>query len=148
MSLQDLYQSLILDHNRRPRNFGAMEGADREVQGRNPLCGDELTLWLRFEGETIADVRFVGSGCAISKASASVMTQAVKGKTTGEAEALFARFHDLVTGRVTGEAAGLPPSLTAFGGVSKFPIRVKCASLAWHALRNGLDGRSPVVSTE
>ena len=138
--LDDLYQSLILDHNRRPRNLGPLEDANRRQQGRNPLCGDECTLWLRVEDDVIADVRFVGTGCAISKASASVLTTVVKGRTTAEARALFDRFHDLVTGRAA-DAAGmpeLPRSLAAFGGVSRFPMRVKCATMAWHALRAAL----------
>ena len=145
--LTDLYQSIILDHNRAPRNYGAMEGADRRAEGRNPLCGDELTVWLRLDGETIADVSFVGSGCAISKASASLMTAAVKGKTRAEAEALFERFHRLVTGKATAEEAGLPRSLAAFSGVSRFPVRVKCASLSWHALRSALGGPASAVAT-
>ena len=140
-SLDELYQSLILDHNRRPRNWGAMAGADREERARNPLCGDEVTLWLRLDGDTIADVRFEGVGCAISKASASVMTTAVKGKTVPEAEALFTRFHELVTGRGGETGEGLPSSLRAFAGVARFPVRVKCASMAWHALHAALRPR-------
>ena len=132
--LTDLYQEVILDHNRRPRNFGEMPGADRRREGRNPLCGDELTLWLKLDGDTIADVSFVGKGCAISKASASIMTTLVKGKTRGEAEAMFETFHAMVTGRGT-EA---PKSMQVFAGVAQFPVRVKCASLAWHALHSAL----------
>ena len=144
MALDDLYQSLILDHNRRPRNLGPLEDATREARGRNPLCGDEVTIWLRMDGETISDVRFVGSGCAISKASASIMTTVVKGHTVAEASALFERFHDLVTGQLEGDAAaGLPRSFAAFAGVSRFPMRVKCASMAWHALRQALAGDPP-----
>lgn len=154
MSLDDLYQSLILDHNRRPRNHGPLAGADREVHGHNPLCGDQVTIRLRMDGATIADVRFEGSGCAISRASASMMTTAVKGRTTAQALALFDRFHELVTGvapasadagtgGATAAAAGddvveLPPGLAAFAGVARFPMRVKCASMAWHALRSAL----------
>jgi len=137
--LDDLYQSLILDHNRRPRNLGPLEDANRTARGRNPLCGDECTLWLRVDGETIADVRFVGTGCAISKASASVLTTVVKGKTTAEAGELFERFHALVTGHPVA-GAELPRSLAAFAGVARFPMRVKCASMAWHALRSALAG--------
>ena len=128
--LDDLYQSLILDHHRRPRNLGPLEDANREQRGRNPLCGDECTLWLRVEDDVIADVRFVGTGCAISQASASVLTTVVKGRTTGEAEALFERFHGAVTGRPGATLDGLPRSLAAFGGVARFPMRVKCATMA------------------
>ena len=135
--LDDLYQSLILDHNRRPRNVGPLEGANRTARGRNPLCGDECTLWLKVEGETIEAVRFVGSGCAISRASASVLTTVVQGRTTAEAATLFDRFHALVTGQAA-DAEGLPRSLAAFAGVARFPMRVKCASMAWHALRAAL----------
>jgi nitrogen fixation NifU-like protein len=145
----ELYQSIILDHNRRPRNFGEMKGADRRVEGRNPLCGDQLTVWLRLDGDVISDVSFAGSGCAISKASASMMTAAVKGKTRDEADALFSRFHQLVTGKL--DAPARDPSLgslIAFSGVSKFPVRVKCASLSWHAMRAALAGRNDAVTTE
>ena len=145
--LSELYQSLILDHSRRPRNYGPLAGADREAQGRNPLCGDELTLQLRLDGDAIADVGFVGQGCAISKASASVMTAAVKGKSVAEADALFERFHGLVTGTITPEGAALSPSLTAFAGVARFPMRVKCASLAWHALQRALHAEAPAAGT-
>ena len=146
--LTELYQSIILDHNRRPRNYREMEGADRRAEGRNPLCGDELTLWLRFEDGRIADASFRGSGCAISKASASLMTAAVKGKTRAEVDALFEQFHRLVLGQ-----AGSPPDpalggLVAFSGVSRFPIRVKCASLPWHTLRSALSGDAAQVTTE
>lgn len=143
-NLSDLYQSLILDHSRRPRNFGTLDGGGppvREVQGRNPLCGDELTLQLRVEGDSVSEIAFVGQGCAISKASASVMTAAVKGKSVAEAELLFERFHGLLTGTVapdSPEAAALPRSMAAFAGVARFPMRVKCASLAWHALHSAL----------
>ena len=135
--LDDLYPSLILDHNRRPRNLGPLEDANRTARGRNPLCGDECTLWLRVEDDVIQDVRFVGSGCAISRASASVLTTVVKGRTTAEADELFARFHGLVTGHPV-DGAELPRSLAAFAGVARFPMRVKCASMAWHALRSAL----------
>ncbi|HJR62396.1 MAG TPA: SUF system NifU family Fe-S cluster assembly protein [Gemmatimonadaceae bacterium] len=147
--LAALYQSIILEHNRKPRNFREMEGADRTVEGRNPLCGDQLTVWLRLDGDVISDVSFVASGCAISKASASLMTAAVKGKTRAEAEALFRRVHDMVTGRQEGtpddQSLG---SLAALSGVARFPIRVKCASLPWHALRSALAEGNGVVSTE
>ncbi len=148
--LDALYQEIILDHNRRPRNYGELAGADRSVAGRNPLCGDEMTLWVRMETDRIAEARFVAQGCAVSKASASLMTAAVKGKTRQEAEELFERVHKLVTGKLgEDERAGMGP-LAALGGVAKFPIRVKCASLPWHALRKALadgGGREP-VSTE
>jgi nitrogen fixation NifU-like protein len=143
-----LYQELILDHNRRPKNFRVMEHADNEVVGHNPLCGDQLTLWLKMDGDTIADVSFQGQGCAISKASASLMTTTVKGKTRAEAEVLFDKFHDLVTGKLDEAHAKELGSLRAFGGVSKFPLRVKCASLAWHTLRSALHGEGQTVSTE
>jgi nitrogen fixation protein NifU and related proteins len=142
-NLDALYQELILEHNRRPRNYRVMEGADRVVEGRNPLCGDALTLWLKLDGDRVADASFQGSGCAISRASASLMTEAVKGKSRSEAEALFERFHDLVTGKLDIEAnpdaKKALGTLRALGGVSRFPIRVKCASMAWHALRSALN---------
>src|SRR5690348_9812099 len=141
-NLDALYQEIILEHNRRPRNFRVMEGADRMVEGRNPLCGDALTLWLKFDGEVVADASFQGSGCAISKASASLMTEAVKGKTRAQAEQLFVQFHELVTGKLDverdAEAKRALGSLRALSGVARFPIRVKCASMAWHALRSAL----------
>jgi nitrogen fixation NifU-like protein len=132
--LRDLYQEVILDHNRRPRNFHAIAGASHTAEGYNPLCGDRLTLYLKVEGDTIADVSFEGAGCAISKASASMMTDALKGRTIAEANALFDRFHRMVT---------TPPEqvvedmgkLSCLAGVREFPVRVKCASLAWHTLR-------------
>ena len=141
--LDELYQSLILDHNRRPRNPGPLAGANREARGRNPLCGDECTLWLRVEDGTVADVAQSGSGCAISKASASVLTTVVKGRTTAEVAELFDGFHHLVTGHADADAAALPRSLAAFAGVSRFPMRVKCASMAWHALRQALAADLP-----
>ena len=146
--LRELYQEVILDHNRSPRNFRAMDGADRRVEGRNPLCGDELTLWLKLDGDVIADVSFLGSGCAISKASASLMTAAVRGKTRADAQALFARVHELVTGRLAPDDVRALGRLAALGGVSAFPIRVKCASLAWHALRAALARGGESVTTE
>src|SRR5262245_49298978 len=148
MSSEALYQELILEHNRKPRNFREMENADRIVEGRNPLCGDSLTLWLKLDGDAIADVSFKGQGCAISKASASIMTTAVKGKTRQEAEEVFERFHRLVLGELPESEHGSLGSLRALSGVSKFPLRVKCASLAWHALHSALDGDAHEVSTE
>ena len=133
-----LYQEIILEHNRKPRNFREMADASRTVEGNNPLCGDKLTLWVKMDGDTVSDVSFKGEGCAISKASASLMTAAVKGKTRGEAEALFERFHDLVTGDLPESEQAELGSLRALGGVARFPMRVKCASLAWHALHSAL----------
>jgi nitrogen fixation NifU-like protein len=147
-NLDALYQEVILDHNRKPRNFREMENADRRIEGRNPLCGDEITLWVKLDGDTVADISFKGTGCAVSKSSASLMTSAVKGKTVHETREIFGRFHAMITGKLPEtERAGMG-SLGALGGVSKFPIRVKCASLAWHALRSALDGDGAVVSTE
>ncbi|MDQ3224927.1 MAG: SUF system NifU family Fe-S cluster assembly protein [Gemmatimonadota bacterium] len=147
-TLRGLYQDLILDHNRAPQNFRPMEDANRRVEGVNPLCGDRLTVWLKVEDEVIQDATFQGSGCAISKASASLMTSAVKGKTRVEAEALFERFHRLVTeGMEQAEAESLG-KLAAFSGLSEFPIRVKCASLSWHAMKAALNEPDTAVSTE
>lgn len=143
-NLDALYQEVILEHNRRPRNYRVMEGADRMVESHNPLCGDALTLWIKLDGDRVADATFQGSGCAISRASASLMTEAVKGKTRAEAEELFTTFHDLVTGKLDvdtdASAKQRLGSLRALGGVSRFPIRVKCASMAWHALKSALGG--------
>lgn len=140
-ALDALYQEIILDHYRRPRNFRVLPEATCSADGKNPNCGDALTVWVRFDGDRVADVTFQGVGCAISKASASLMTQAVKGKTRAEALALFARVHDLVTGE-DGDAAAEKElgQLRALAGVSRFPMRVKCASLAWHALRQAIEG--------
>ncbi len=147
--LRDLYQEVILDHNRRPRNFRAIEGADRQADGYNPLCGDRLTVFVRFDGDVVSDVSFLGSGCAISKASASLMTEAVKGKSRAEAEALFAAFHAMVTSGVGAEPAGEGlGKLAVLGGVREFPARVKCASLAWHTLKAALTAEGETVSTE
>ncbi len=143
----ELYQEVILDHNKSPRNFGVLEGATRKVEGYNPLCGDRLVLYLKMNGDVIQDVRFQGSGCAISTASASMMTAAVKGKTKAEAEKIFEQFHKMVTGGTNGDWEGLG-SLAAFSGVSQFPVRVKCASLSWHALVAALEDKKETVSTE
>jgi nitrogen fixation protein NifU and related proteins len=147
--LQSLYQSIILDHNRRPKNYGALEGATNRAEGRNPLCGDEVAVELKVEGDTITDVRFTAAGCAVSRAAASIMTQAVKGRTREEAEQLFERFHNLVTGKLTLSPADARAmgEMAAFSGVSKFPIRVKCASMPWHTLRKALqsDGAGAVT---
>ena len=150
MSNEALYQELILEHNRKPRNFREMPDADRVVEGRNPLCGDEVKLWVKMDGPTIADVSFQsppGKGCAISKASASIMTAAVKGKSREEAELLFDKFHQLVLGKLPEDEQKSLGSLRAFGGVARFPMRVKCASLAWHALHSALH-EGTEVSTE
>lgn len=151
--LQELYQSVILDHNRKPRNFGALEGANRTAEGKNPLCGDHVQVELHVDGDVISDIHFTGQGCAISKASASLMTAAVKGKTRAEAEALFQRFHALVTGHDANGGKDLG-QLVVFSSVSRFPVRVKCASLAWHTLKAALADdtvtadTAPTVSTE
>lgn len=147
-SLDSLYQDLILDHNRAPQNYRRPEDANRRVEGNNPLCGDRLTIWLRVEGETIKDAAFQGSGCAISKASASMMTSAIKGKSRSEATDLFERFHRMVTGSLPPDDAGPLGKLMAFSGLSAFPVRVKCASLSWHAMKAALEQPDGVVSTE
>jgi nitrogen fixation NifU-like protein len=144
--IQDLYQEVILDHSRRPRNFHEMAGATRRVEGYNPLCGDKLALYVKLDGETVQDISFVGAGCAISTASASLMTESVKGKSRQEAVQLMERFHDLLTTEKA-PAADLG-KLEVFCGVREFPVRVKCATLAWHALKSALTGASEVVSTE
>lgn len=147
-----LYQEVILDHNKRPHNFRAMPGADCRAEGFNRLCGDKVTVFLKMDGDRISDVSFQGSGCAISTASASILTDAVKGKTRGEAESLFQKFHELVTGKSGGNGKNSDEAslgkLAVFSGVSEFPARVKCASLAWHTLHNALAGSAEVVSTE
>jgi nitrogen fixation NifU-like protein len=135
--LEELYQSVILDHNRSPRNFRKLDDATAQAEGRNPLCGDVYQVWLKLDGDRIADASFQGQGCAISKASASLMTQAVKGKTVGEARELFDRFHSVVTGGESGKS--LPNKLEVFQGVRAFPIRVKCATLSWHAMKAALE---------
>lgn len=137
--LSELYQEVILEHNRSPRNYRVVEDANRRAEGNNPLCGDRLTLWLRLEDGVIRDVGFQGSGCALSRASASLMTAAVKGKSAAEARKLFDRFHRLVTGTSAPEEAETLGKLAVFSGVSAFPIRVKCATLPWHALRQAME---------
>lgn len=142
--LDELYQSVILDHNRTPRNFRRLEDATTYAEGRNPLCGDMYEIWLKLEGDRISDVGFQGQGCAISKASASMMTQAVKGKTVAEVRELFDRFHELVTvGAAGGGGSALPTKLEVFKGVRAFPIRVKCATLSWHAMKQALEQVRP-----
>ena len=146
--LRELYQQVILDHNKNPRNFKELPNAQRRVEGFNPLCGDHYTIFINLDGETIRDVAFTGNGCAISKASASVMSSTVKGKSRTEAEELFDTFHKLVMGDNSGLDAAQLGRLAAFSGVSEFPARVKCATLAWHTLRTALDGSQDSVSTE
>lgn len=145
--LRDLYQTMILDHYKKPRNYGRPAGADREAEGRNPLCGDHLKVYVHIHDDTVAEIGFEGSGCAISTASASLMTQLVKGRSREEIEALFRRFHDLVTGRGEVDAESLG-KLEVLAGVREFPARVKCATLAWHALRAALAGSEAPVTTE
>lgn len=135
--LDELYQSVILDHNKSPRNFKELPDATAHADGRNPLCGDAYTVWLKLDGDRIADAAFQGNGCAISKASASLMTTAVKGKTVAEAEALFDQFHEMLTGG-TADLTGMPSGVKALTGVKAFPMRVKCATLSWHAMREAL----------
>jgi nitrogen fixation NifU-like protein len=145
--LRELYQEVILEHSKKPRNYRVMESANHKAEGFNPLCGDHYTVYVDVKDGSIQDISFQGTGCAISRASASMMTQSLKGKTTDEAEDIFSKFHDLVTGHGTsrGEELG---KLTVFAGVSEFPVRVKCASLAWHALHAALQGKEQAVSTE
>jgi len=147
--LGDLYQQTILDHNRNPRNFRTVPGANRAAEGNNPLCGDRISLQVRVDGDVIREIGFQGSGCAISKASASLMTGAVQGKTTAEAESLFRAIHDMLAG---GPDAPADPTslgkLAAFAGVRSFPARVKCANLSWHTLHAALQHRAEPVTTE
>jgi nitrogen fixation NifU-like protein len=140
--LRELYQEVILDHSKRPRNFHAMPEANRSAVGHNPLCGDRVTVFVRVDGDVVKDVSFEGAGCSISTASASMMTDALKGKTAAEARTLFERFHELVTAdpSKSATAAAELGKLAVFAGVHEFPIRVKCASLAWHTLKAALDG--------
>lgn len=147
--LSELYQEVILDHNNSPRNFREIDGATQIAEGYNPLCGDRVVVYLQLDNDVIGDISFQGSGCAISKASASMMTVSLKGKTKTEAEDHFQRFHSMVTGAanraIDPQALG---KLAAFSGVCEFPARVKCANLAWHALHAALDGNRETVSTE
>jgi nitrogen fixation NifU-like protein len=143
--LNELYQQVILDHSRKPRHFHILPEADRAAEGNNPLCGDRYTVYLKLEGEVIRDISFQGSGCAISKASASMMADALKGKTIADARRTFSEYQNMVTtGKMDEEAMG---KLAAFAGVSHFPMRVKCAILPWHAMLAGLDGQTS-ASTE
>ena len=146
--LRELYQQVILDHNKNPRNFRELSNPTSRVEGYNPLCGDHYTVFLQLDGDTIKDVSFTGNGCAISKASASVMSSTVKGKTREDANRTFEAFHKLVTGDTSGLDAAEMGRLAAFSGVSEFPARVKCATLAWHTLRTALEGQKDTVTTE
>jgi nitrogen fixation protein NifU and related proteins len=147
--LRDLYQELILDHTKKPRNFRKIEGVGSKADGHNPLCGDKLTVFLIVDGGIVTDISFIGSGCAISMASASMMTESLKGKTIAEAKTMFGRFHELLTGDSDGprdpESLG---KLVVFGGVKEFPVRVKCATLAWHTMNAILEHQEEPVSTE
>lgn len=147
--LGDLYQDMILDHKKRPRNFHPLEGeGTKHADGHNPLCGDRITVFLQLEGDVVSDVGFQGNGCAISTASASMMTEAVKGKSAEDAHRLFSTFHALVMGKDAPEGGVELGKLEAFGGVRAFPMRVKCATLAWHTLEAALAGAGDPVSTE
>jgi nitrogen fixation protein NifU and related proteins len=146
--LRDLYQDVILEHSKAPRNYRELAAANRKAEGFNPLCGDHFTVYLDLEGDRIRDIAFQGSGCAISKASASMMTQSLKGKTRADAEELFERFHRLVTGQADNGNKTELGKLAVFSGVSEFPVRVKCATLAWHALHAALEGAQATASTE
>jgi nitrogen fixation NifU-like protein len=147
--LSGLYQEVILDHAKRPRNFRALDAADGHADGYNPLCGDKVTIYVKLVDDRITDISFQGSGCAISTASASLLTETLKGKTRAETEALFESFHDLVTGKPP--RPGIAPTLgklAVFSGVWEFPVRVKCATLAWHTLKSALAGEQKVATTE
>lgn len=148
MDMRDLYQEMILEHYKKPRNFRVLENADRQVEGYNPLCGDHYTIYVNLDGDKVAEVTFQGDGCAISKASASVMTDLLPGKTKAEAEALFEKFRRMVTGEISGESADAMGKLAPFQGVSEHPSRIKCAILSWHAMKNAIEGGETVASTE
>ena len=145
--IKDLYQEIIVDHNRNPRNFGIIDNADKIIEGFNPLCGDKLKLYLKTEGQNIADISFDGSGCAISVASASLMTDAMKGKSISDAELLFNSFHGLITNENGADEKSLG-KLAVLAGVKDFPARVKCATLCWHTLHSAITGDKETVSTE
>ena len=147
--LRELYQEVILDHTKNPRNFHALADATAQAAGNNPLCGDRVTVYLKMEGDRIVDASFQGQGCAISKSSATLMTEAVKGRTKAEAETLFNRFHEMITGKPEGSADPKAlGKLAVFQGVSEFPLRVKCASLPWHTLRSALESKEGEVTLE
>jgi nitrogen fixation NifU-like protein len=145
--IRELYQEVILDHNKSPRNFRVMKDATQEVNGFNPLCGDKLVVYLKVQDGAVIDVSFQGSGCAISQASASMMTEMVKGKSETEAKKLFERFHAMLSGKAEPDHDALG-KLAVFHGVNEYPARVKCATLAWHTLKTALDGKAEVTSTE
>lgn len=147
-AIKDLYQQVIVDHSKRPRNCRRLEGADRHVEGYNPLCGDKITLYLKLEDGVVRDISFEGSGCAISTASASLLTESLKGKSLADAEALFESFHRLVTGLQPSHEEPKLGKLAVFSGVCDYPTRVKCATLAWHTLRAAIRGEAERVSTE
>ena len=147
--LSELYQEVILDHNRRPRNYGELADATSRAEGYNPLCGDKVTVYLKLNGDVIEKVGFEGTGCAISTASASIMTEVLKGRTVSEAGAMFQKFHSLVTGQSDGDPEDADAEkLLVFHRLSEYPVRVKCATLVWHALRSALEEREESVSTE
>jgi len=147
--LRELYQQVILDHNKSPRNFKILETANRTAEGYNPLCGDKINIYLELDNDTIKDISFQGSGCAISKASASLMSTVIKGKSVEEAKRLFEKFHDLVTGKLNeDENIEELGKLAVLAGVKEFPVRVKCASLAWHTMLSALNKEKKTVSTE
>jgi nitrogen fixation NifU-like protein len=146
--LRDLYQEVILDHYKRPRNFGPLEGADHKAEGHNPLCGDQVTIYLVMEGDVIRNISFQGAGCAISTASASLMTEILKGKTLAEVERLFGEFHAMLTGDPSQPADPAQGKLAVFSGVREFPARVKCATLSWHTLQAALKEQKEPISTE
>ncbi len=146
MELRDLYQEVILDHNKRPRNFGVIEGAS-QAAGHNPMCGDRVSVYVRMEAGRVAEARFIGNGCAISKASASMMTEAVTGRTPEEVRGMFDTFHEMVTGKAEADDDKVG-KLVVLSGVKEYPSRVKCAMLAWHALQAAIDNAGATVSTE
>jgi nitrogen fixation protein NifU and related proteins len=146
--LRDLYQEVILDHYKRPRNFGPLEGADHKAEGHNPLCGDQVTVYIVLDKDVIRDISFQGSGCAISTASASLMTEILKGKTLAEVETLFGEFHTMLTGDPSQPAEPAQGKLAVFSGVREFPARVKCATLSWHTLQAALKEQKEPISTE
>ena len=147
--LRELYQEMILDHHKRPRNFHKLEHANRQADGFNPLCGDKVSVYMQIEDGVVKDIGFVGTGCAISTASASMMTESLKGKSESEARATFERFHNLVTGDSTdGADPDALGKLAVFSGVREYPVRVKCATLAWHTMRAALEERHEMVATE
>ncbi len=146
--LKELYQEVILDHNRQPKNFGLLPDANHKAEGYNPLCGDHLNVYLRLNQDVIEDIRFDGSGCAISKASGSLMTTSLKGKKIEEAKQLFEKFHHMITGKPNTPVPSELGKLAVFSGVCEFPSRVKCAILAWHTFKSALEGKAEPVTTE